>query len=74
MSWNAKGNGPTINLLTIGSDQDFFALHAPLPQGNEIYNDAMEFSSNEDDIDEEALEITFLEDDDDLLGNSSNEE
>jgi hypothetical protein len=33
----------------------------------------MEFSSNEDDIDEEALEITFLEDDDDLLGNSSNE-
>jgi hypothetical protein len=34
----------------------------------------MEFPSNEDDIDEEALEITFLEDDDDLLGNSSNEE
>jgi hypothetical protein len=34
----------------------------------------MEFSSNEDDIDEEALKITFLEDDDDLLGNSSNEE
>jgi hypothetical protein len=26
----------------------------------------MEFSSNEDDIDEEALEITFLEDDDAL--------
>jgi len=28
----------------------------------------VEFSSNEDGIDEEALEISFLEDDDDFLG------
>ncbi len=71
---NAKGNGPEINLLTIRNDQDFFGLQAPLPQGNEIQNDAMEFSSDENGIDEEALEITFLEDDDDFLGNSSDEE
>jgi hypothetical protein len=59
-------------LLTIGSDQDFPRLHALLPQGNEIQNDAMEFSSDEDAIDEEALEISFLEDGV-FLGNSSNE-
>jgi len=28
----------------------------------------VEFSSNEDGINEEALEISFLEDDDDFLG------
>ncbi len=61
-------------MLTIRNDQDFFGLQAPLPQGNEIQNDAMEFSSDENGIDEEALEITFLEDDDDFLGNSSDEE
>jgi hypothetical protein len=33
----------------------------------------MEFLSDENDIDEEALEITFLEDDDDFLGNSLDE-
>jgi hypothetical protein len=34
----------------------------------------VEFSSNEDGINEEELEISFLEDDDDdFLGNSSNE-
>jgi hypothetical protein len=33
----------------------------------------MEFSSDEDDIDEKTLEITFLKDDDDFLGNSSDE-
>jgi len=61
-------------LLTIGNDQDFFGLQAPLPQGNEVQNDAMEFSFDENGIDEKALEITFLEDDDDFLGNSSDEE
>jgi hypothetical protein len=34
----------------------------------------MEFSSDENDIDEEALEITFLEDDDEFLGSSLDEE
>jgi hypothetical protein len=34
----------------------------------------MEFLSNEDGIDEKSLEITFLEDDDDFLGNSLDEE
>ncbi len=63
-----------FNLLTIGSDHNFLGLHAPLPQGNEIQNDAVEFLSDEDGIDDEALEITFLEDDDDFLGNSSDEE
>jgi hypothetical protein len=40
---NEKGNGPKINLLTIRSDHDFTGLHAPLPQGNEIHNDVVEF-------------------------------
>jgi hypothetical protein len=33
----------------------------------------VEFSSNEDGINEEALEVSFLEDDHDFLGNSSDE-
>jgi hypothetical protein len=60
-------------LLTIGSDYDFPQLHAPLPQGIEIQNDVVEFLFDEDGIDEKAFEITFLEDDDDFLGNSLDE-
>jgi hypothetical protein len=33
----------------------------------------VEFSSNEDGINEEALEVSFLKDDDDFLGNSLDE-
>ncbi len=70
---NAKGNGQKMKLLTIGNDQDFPRWQAPLPKGNEIHKDAVEFSYDKDDINEEALEIIFLEDDDDFLRNSSDE-
>jgi len=64
---NAKDKIMEVNLLTIGSDEDFFGLWPPIPQGNKVHNDALESSYDEKDIDEKALQMPFIKEDEILL-------
>jgi len=71
---NEKDKRMEVNQLTIGSDEGFFGLWPPIPQRSKVYNDALKSSHNEEDIDEKALQIPFIKEDEDFVGNSSNEE
>ncbi len=70
---NAKDKRMEVNLLTIGSDEDFFGLWPPIPQGNKVHDDALESSYDEEDIDEKTLQMPFIKENEDFVGNSSNE-
>jgi hypothetical protein len=45
-----------------------------IPQGNKVHDDALESSHDEEDIDEKTLQMPSIKEDEDFVGNSSNEE